>query len=223
MRGEAMHFEVLVEDLSGAIAIEALLQKIFGSATLSPTYRIHSYKGIGRLPRNLRGQTDPQKRILLDRLPQILQGYGRSLQNSDAVLVVVDLDNRDCIQLKRELVGILERCHPKPNALFRIAIEEIEAWFLGDLVALKKAYPHATNSILNTYVQDSICGTWEKLADAVYPGGSIKLKAAGYPFIGEIKNEWAKRISPLLDLNHNISKSFQVFCDGVRRLAGIVT
>jgi len=218
-----MHFEVLVEDQSGAIVVEALLQKIFGSATLSPTYRIHSYKGIGRLPRNLRGQTDPQKRILLDRLPKILRGYGRSLQINDAVLVVVDLDNRDCVQLKRELVSILEQCHPKPNALFRIAIEEIEAWFLGDLVAVKKAYPHATSSILNTYVQDSISGTWEKLADAIEPGGSTKLKASGYPLIGEVKSEWAKKISPILDLNHNASKSFQVFCDGVRRLAGITT
>ena len=218
-----MHFEVLVEDESGAIVVEALLKKIIGSTTPDFTYRIHSYKGIGRLPKDLRGQTDPQKRILLDRLPKILQGYGRSLQNSDAVLVVVDLDNRDCIQLKRELVSILEQCHPKPNALFRIAIEEIEAWFLGDLVALKKAYPHATNSVLNTYVQDSICGTWEKLADAIEPGGSTKLKASGYPLIGEVKSEWAKKISPLIDLNHNMSKSFQIFCSGVRRLTGITT
>jgi hypothetical protein len=223
MRGETMHFEVLVEDQSGAIVVEALLQKIFASTTPAHTYRIHSYKGIGRLPKNLRAQTDPQKRILLDRLPKILQGYGRGLQNSDAVLVVIDLDNRDCIQLKRELVSILEQCHPKPNALFRIAIEEIEAWFLGDLGALKKAYPHATNSVLNTYVQDSICGTWEKLADAVYKGGSVKLKALGYPLIGEVKSKWAAEISPFIDIDHNRSKSFRVFCKGVRRLAGIIT
>jgi hypothetical protein len=221
MQGETMHFEVLVEDQSGAIAIKLFLQKILGPNGQTHTYNIHPYKGIGRLPRNLRGQTDPQKRILLDRLPKILQGYERSLQNSDAVLVVIDLDNRDCIQLKRELVSILEQCRPKPNALFRIAIEEIEAWFLGDLGALKKAYPHAANSVLNTYVQDSICGTWEKLADAVYIGGSVKLKALGYPLIGEVKSKWAGKISPLIDIDHNRSKSFQVFCNGVRRLVGI--
>ncbi len=191
-----MHFEVLVEDQSGAIVVEALLQKIFAPTAPDHTYRIHSYKGIGRLPKNLRGQTDPQKRILLDRLPQILRGYGRSLQTSDAVLVVIDLDNSDCLQLKRESVSILEQCHPRPNTLFRIAIEEIEAWFLGELSALKRAYPRARDSVLNTYIQDSICGTWEKLADAVYPGGSAKLKPLGYPLIGEVKCDWARKHKP---------------------------
>jgi hypothetical protein len=221
MRGETMHFEVLVEDQSGAIVVEAILQKIFAATAPAPTYRIHSYKGIGRLPKNLRGQIDPQKRILLDRLPKILRGYGRSLLTSDAVLVVIDLDDRDCLQLKLELVSLLEQCHPRPNTLFRIAIEEIEAWLLADLLALKKAYPRAKDSALNTYVQDSICGTWEKMADAIYPGGSVKLKALGYPLIGEIKSEWAKNISPQIKINNNYSKSFQVFCSGVRRLAGI--
>jgi hypothetical protein len=218
-----MHFEVLVEDQSGAIVVEALLQKIFVPTAPAYTYRIHSYKGIGRLPKNLRGKTDPQKRILLDRLPKILRGYGRSLQTSDAVLVVIDLDDSDCLQLKRELVSILEQCHPKPNTLFRIAIEEIEAWFLGELSALKRAYPRAKDSVLNAYIQDSICGTWEKMADAVYPGGSVKLKPLGYPLIGEVKCDWARKITPHMDIDHNGSRSFQVFCSGVRRLAGIST
>jgi hypothetical protein len=219
-----VHFEVLVEDQSGSVAVEALLQKILGSQGQPHTYKIHPYKGIGRFPQNLRGQLDPQKRILLDRLPKILQGYGRSLQNIEAaVLVVVDLDDRECLQFKQELVSILERCYPRPNALFRIAIEEIEAWFFGDKVALKRAYPHAKDSVLNMYDQDSICGTWEKMADAIYHGGSVKLKALGYPLIGEVKREWAKNISPQININNNNSKSFQVFCTGVKRLAGIET
>jgi hypothetical protein len=224
MRGETMHFEVLVEDQSGAIAIKLFLQKILGPNGQTHTYKIHPYKGIGRLPRNLRGQIDPQKRILLDRLPKVLQGYGHSLQKTEAaVLAVVDLDDRDCLQFKQELVNVLNQCHPRPNVLFRIAIEEIEAWFLGDLVALKKAYPRAKGSVLNTYGQDSVCGTWEKMADAVYPGGSAKLNLLGYPLIGEVKSEWAEKISPLIDINQNRSKSFRVFCKGVRRLAGIIT
>jgi hypothetical protein len=216
-----MHLEVLVEDQSGAIVIEALLQKIIGSIEPAHTYRIHLYKGIGRIPKDLRGQTDPQKRILLDRLPQLLQGYGRSLQRNDAVLVVVDLDRRDCLQFKREMVSILERCHPSPKTLFRIAIEEIEAWLLGDQVALKMAYPRAKQSVLNTYSQDSICGTWEKMADVVYPGGSVKLKPLGYPLIGQVKCDWARNISQYLDVNSNNSKSFQVFCTGVQQLSGV--
>ncbi len=216
-----MHFEVLVEDQSGAITIDNILQKILGPTDQAYTVRIHSYKGIGRFPANLMGQTDPDKRILLDRLPKILRGYAHGLQYINAaVIVVVDLDRRDCLQFKRELVNLSQQCCPRLIVLFRIAIEEIEAWLLGDRAALKKAYPRAKDSVINTYVQDSICGTWEKLADAIYPGGAIKLRSLGYPLIGELKCEWARNISPQMEINHNLSKSFQVFCSGVQRLLG---
>lgn len=71
-----MHFEVLVEDASGAIMLESFLEKILGSNGQEHTYKINQYKGIGRIPKNLKGETDPKKRILLDKLPRILQGYG---------------------------------------------------------------------------------------------------------------------------------------------------
>jgi len=68
-------------------------------------------------------------------------------------------------------------------------------------------------------IQDSICDTWELLADAIYPGGSTKLKTLGYPYIGHAKCEWAKKISPIVDVKKNTSKSFQVFREGLLRLA----
>ena len=220
MRGNSVHFEVLVEDASGRIALEAILEKILCPNRQNNTYRIISYKGIGRIPKNLRGTTDPQKRILLDRLPKLLRGYGKSLQNiRAAVVVVVDLDNKDCLIFKREMLDILNACKPQPTTLFRIAIEEGEAWLLGDPNAVKAAYPHAKEQVLNAYAQDSICGTWEKLADAIYPGGAQKLKRLGYPLIGQTKCEWAKRIAPHLDVESNQSGSFQVFRDGIKNLA----
>jgi len=217
-----MHFEILVEDASGKIALESILEKIIGPNGQGHTYKIISYKGIGRIPKDLRGTTDPQKRILLDRLPKLLKGYGKSLQNFPAaVVVVVDLDNKDCLVFKQELVDILRNCTPQPTTLFRIAIEEGEAWLLGDRNAVKSAYPRVKEQVLNTYVQDSICGTWEKLADAVYPGGSQKLKKLGWPYTGQAKCEWAKNIAPHLDVETNRSRSFQVFRDGIRNLATI--
>lgn len=76
---------------------------------------------------------------------------------------------------------------------------------------------------MDAYVPDSICGTWEKLADAIYPGGSQKLKQRGWPHTGQAKCDWAKSIAPHMDVEANQSKSFQVFRDGIRNLAGIVT
>lgn len=216
-----MHFEVLVEDRSGGEALEIMMEKILGANYSEHSWRIHAYRGIGRIPRNLRGVTDRSNRILLDQLPRLLQGYGISRQDSSSVIVVVDLDTRDCMEFKRELLGVLDACDPRPDTLFRIAIEEGEAWLLGDLDAVRAAYPNAKESVLNGYVQDSICGTWEVLADAVHPGGAAKLKETGYPDQGRSKSEWARRIARHMDVDRNRSPSFRVFRDGVRNLAGI--
>ena len=110
-------------------------------------------------------------------------------------------------------------CNPAPVTLFRIAIEESEAWLLGDPDAVMAAYPNARRAVLDRYVQDSVCGTWEALADAVHPDGAARLKRLGYPAAGAAKSEWAEKIAPHMDVERNRSKSFQVFRDGVRRLA----
>jgi hypothetical protein len=215
-----MHFEILVEDASGELLLSSLLPKILGKNGDSHSWRTHAYKGIGRIPRDLWGKTDPWKRIILDRLPRILAGYGRSLQGTDsAVVVVVDLDDRNCVGFKQELLQIQNRCHPRPKVLFRLAIEEMEAWLLGDRKAIVKAFPRARMNALHTYRQDSICGTWEKLADALFPGGSLALKARGYPRIGAEKYRWAALIGRYLDVESNLSPSLRVFRLGLLKLS----
>jgi hypothetical protein len=214
-----MHVEILVEDSSGELLLRSLLPKILGDHGSPHTWRIHPYKGIGRIPRGLRGTSDPAKRVLLDRLPKVLAGYGKSQLGSDsAVVVLVDLDDRDCIDFKQELLHVLTRCHPKPRVLFRFAIEEIEAWLLGDRRAILKEFPRAKGHVLDSYVQDSICGTWEVLADAIFPGGSQALRAEGWPRIGQEKCRWASRIGAHLTVEANLSHSLGVFKSGILSL-----
>lgn len=216
-----MHFEILIEDRSGEVLLQSLLTKIFGENGGLHSWRTHAYRGIGRVPPDLRGKTDPWKRVILNQLPRILAGYGKSLQGQDsAVVVVVDLDDRECIGFKQELVQVLVCCHPRPRALFRIAVEETEAWLLGDRSAVRKAFPRAKLNVLDSYVQDSICGTWEVLADAVFPGGSSKLKSEGYPRIGEEKCKWASLIGMHLDMESNLSPSLRAFRSGLLTLVG---
>lgn len=214
-----MHFEVLVEDESGRIAVDIVLGKIFGANRSRHSWRMHGYKGLGSIPRNLRNRSDPAKRILLDRLPDLLRGYGKSLNGPSAVVVVVDLDRRNCVEFKHELLEVLQNCNPRPTTLFRIAIEEIEAWLLGDQDAVKAAYPRARVAVLDRYEQDGICGTWEVLADAVHRGGSTQIKKDGWLAAGNAKCEWARNIAPHMDPDRNRSPSFRAFRDGVRRLA----
>lgn len=212
-----MHIEVLVEDGSGARLVETLLPQVIGEQGQPHTWRIHDFKGIGRIPKGLGKKSDPVKMTLLDRLPGILRAHGKT-HGIDAVVVVLDSDTRDCRQFLGELDAILQQCDPAPRTLFRLAIEEMEAWYLGDRQALIAAYPKAKKDVLARYRQDSVCGTWELLADAIHPGGHAAIKHAGWPLPGQIKHEWARNIGPHLDVERNESPSFGKFRDGLRRL-----
>ncbi len=212
-----MHIEFLIEDSSGEKLMGKLLPKLLGEQGSPHTWRLHPYKGIGRVPKGMTKASDPSKRMLLDNLPRLLSGYGRT-HGIDAVVVILDSDRRSCVDFLGELNSILDGCQPKPNAIFRIAIEEIEAWYFGDRVALLAAYPRAKQDILNRYKQDSICGTWEVLADAIYPGGSTAIKMVGWPLPGQVKHEWAEKIGPYLVPDRNTSPSFGKLRDGLRRL-----
>ncbi|MDR2861275.1 MAG: DUF4276 family protein [Syntrophobacterales bacterium] len=207
-----MHFQFLTEDQSSAKAIKILIPKLLGSKI---TYNIHPYKGIGHIPKGLCPKSDASKRILLDQLPKILRGYGRT-PHCGTIVIICDLDDKDKNKFSAELHKLLSACDPKPVTIFCLAIEEFEAWYLGDLAALKKAYPKAKDSILTRYKNDSICGTWELLADAVYKGGSKALMEKGWQAVGEEKSVWAKTITPHMNVENNRSPSFRDMCMQLR-------
>lgn len=213
-----MHIEVLVEDSSGASLLEILLPQLLGPEGAPHTWRVIKYKGVGRIPKGLTATAKPSHRILLDRLPQLLRGF-RNSQGVDAVVVVVDLDSRDEAEFVAELDALARDCDATTLAHFHLAVEEIEAWYLGDREALLAAYPKAKTAVLGRYVQDSICGTWELMADALHAGGAAAAKKAGWHECGELKHEWAAKIGPLISLDRNVSPSFGQFRDGLRRLA----
>lgn len=217
-----MHFEILVEDQSGKKALDILIPKIIGSAH---TFNVHGYKGIGRIPKNLQSNANASKRILLDQLPKLLRGYGKIFANypveyQAAVIFVCDLDDKCLKALRQELFALLDACNPKPITHFCIAIEEGEAWFLGDIPAIKAAYPKAKDAVLSSYVNDTICGTWEHLADAVFPGGTHALSANGWQAIGAEKSVWSQKIAPHMNVAINSSPSFYYFRETLRKLAG---
>lgn len=215
-----MHFEILIEDLSGKAALDILMPKIIGE---NHTSRVISYRGIGRIPKNLKSRTDARDRILLDRLPELLKGYGKTYSNNPAkhstvLIIVCDLDTKCLKTFRQKLLNMLNISNPKIETRFCIAIEEGEAWLLGDISAIRKAYPKAIGNVLNSYQNDSICGTWELLADAVFAGGAKALQSQPWYVIGKEKSTWAEKITPFMNINKNKSPSFSYFRDKIREL-----
>ena len=216
-----MQFEFLVEGQAELTTLSILMKCIIGDYNQP---HIHKHRGIGKIPDDPTVLPNRNDHTLLHNLPSKLRAYGAEEQDDLIVVVLVDLDDReDCKLFKTELTDLLKYCRRKPRCLFRIAIEELEAWFFGDQSALKKAYPDTRQQILNEYKQDSQSGTWEMLAEVIYPGGLRALSQHGKRSVRilEQKVEWARNISPHLDVDNNNSKSFQVFRDGIRNLAKI--
>lgn len=204
-----MHFEILIEDQSGKKALEILVPKIVGD---THTVKVITYKGIGKIPPGCSSGADARKRLLLDNLPRLLRGYGKKWSDYPfALFIICDLDNKCKKNFRQELLSILYSCRPKPETRYCIAIEEGEAWLLGDISAIRKAYPRRKEIILSKYVNDSICGTWELLADAIYYGGAAALREKGYQAIGTEKYKWAENICPHMDTKENKSQSFCYF------------
>jgi hypothetical protein len=201
-----MHLEILVEEPSAEAALLHLVPRILPGIS----HKIFPHQG---------------KQHLLRVLPNRMRGYARWLPADWRVVVVVDADRDDCRRLKSRLeeiaasAGLITRSSVgsggRIQVLNRIAIEELEAWFFGDLDALRAAYPSLSASLAQRAGYrnpDAIRGgTWQALERELqragyYPGGLPKIEAA---------RAIASRMAPDLNRSH----SFQAFRSGLLELA----
>ncbi|MBI2506286.1 MAG: DUF4276 family protein [Candidatus Latescibacteria bacterium] len=201
-----MHLEVLVEEPSAEAALKELLPKILKS-TISFHVVVHGDKG-----------------DLLKKLPSRLQGYRAWMPSDWRIMVLIDEDRQDCRKLKFQLeriareAGFTTKSSARSGRSFqvlnRLAVEELEAWFFGDVNAILQAFPRIPRHLgkKSGYRDpDAIAGgTWEALERI--------LQRAGYFPGGLPKIETARRIARFMNPGINRSKSFQVFRDGLFQL-----
>lgn len=188
-----MHLEFLLEEQSMEAALLALVPKMVPDYS----FDLHPHRG---------------KPDLLGKLEGRLRGYARWNVPDVRVVVVIDRDAADCHVLKQSLLAVCDTAGMP--ALCRIAIEELEAWFLGDLPALCSAYPGVPPTLgarAGFRDPDAVQGgTWEALE-------RILRRAGHYP-TGMPKVEVATRVAERMNVERNASRSFQVLRDGLRAL-----
>jgi hypothetical protein len=198
-----VHVEFLVEEPSAEAALQHLVPKMVGSDV---TFRVLPFQG---------------KADLLRKLPSRLKGYRRWLPDDWLIVVLADVDDDKCEELKLRLertvheAGLSTRATAGPNSRFhvlnRLAIEELEAWFFGDAEALCSAYPRIGSRLdRSSRYRDPDAirgGTWEALERELrkagyYPGGLPKIGAA-------------RDIAAFMVPDRNRSRSFQTFRRGL--------
>ena len=211
-----MHFQFLIEDRSSTVLIEKVMTNVISDNTLD-TYDCKSFKGIGGFTKkNTVKETHSGK--LLNDLATYMRGFQSSLKGITAVqIIVLDNDDRNPKAFKEQLEDVAKSNSILMDHVFCLAVEEVEAWLLGDESAIQKAYPSYKKNTLHDYIQDSICGTWEKLADVVHKGGikEIKRKKMSFMEIGRLKAEWAEKIGKYMVFEENKSPSFKFFYESI--------
>lgn len=202
-----MRIEFQIEEPSAEAVLKLVLPHILGDRA---ALRIIDYRSKDRMLREL---------------PKRLQGYACRIAHEELrVVVLIDRDADDCQELKSRLEGMAReaglptKTSPTGDGRFlvvnRIAIEELEAWFFGDISALRSAYPRLSPTLDRKAAYrdpDRICGgTWEAL--------HRELQKVGHCGKTFPKIEVARTIARHIEPNANRSRSFEVFRDGIEAL-----
>lgn len=207
-----MHVEILSEDKSGAVVVERLTRQLLEKESKAFTLAVRPHRGCGSLPKNPDDKPAPLANSLLGLLPAELRAYNRVLTaNEDILIVVMDSDDKDPVELRDRLYQICRRYATNIRTVVGLCTEEVEAWILGDPKAIMDAFPEADIGALDDYIQDSVCGSWEKLCEVVCPDNFNELIDIGYPAIGNYKALWAETVSQKMHYERNVSPSFILY------------
>ncbi len=123
-------------------------------------------------------------------------------------VVMRDQDAAPCFAHVRDRLQQLCKDAGRPDTLVRVACRELEAWTLGDLNAIDKAF--GTNVASKAAYQKR----YENPDGFVRPIEEVRKLVPTYQ-----KLSGAREIGPHLDLRANKSPSFQAFCRGMQRIA----
>lgn len=199
-----IRLEVLVEEPSAEEALRLILPGLLEGRA---SFKLINMRNKGRLLREL---------------PARLRGYERQIAKGEdlRIVVLVDRDKDDCSQLKKRMeamareAGLATKSNPTKDGSFwvvnRIAVEELEAWFIGDTKALRKAFSKLPARFPSSFSHPDNGGSWERLYRFLKQHGIYK---SSYP-----KIEAARKISLHIDPLRNNSLSFRHFCSGVLSL-----
>ena len=206
-----MLIEILSEDKSGAVVVQRLAERIAENEGIDVEVNVHPHRGCGSLPKDMTARPPKFASSLLDLLPAKLRAYNKVYGGKDLILIVaLDSDDNDPQTLRQEIYSCASLYAPDIRSVVGLSTEEIEARMLGDKAAVYDAYPDCRKDILDSYVQDSVCGTWEILCKVISDNAD-ELIEIGYPAIGHYKALWAENISRYMVPQKNISPSFNTF------------
>jgi hypothetical protein len=176
----------LLEEPSMAEVLDVLLPKILPDEVFFQLVPHEGKSDLDRsIPRKLRAWRVPGARFV----------------------IVRDRESAECHDLKDRLMKLCQ-AGGRPDSLVRIVCPSLEAWFLGDLQAVERAFE------LNGLTKRSRLKRFSDPDRFNNAPDELQRMVKHYRKLGG-----ARAIAPHLDPSRNRSHSFRVFCDGVQRFA----
>lgn len=128
------------------------------------------------------------------------------------ILIIHDKDDKECKEVKQQLVDIVGNKSSYP-ILFRIICHELECWFLGDMDAIEKAFPRFK---AKHYKNKNLYRNVDNITNAPQILRQIIPEYKNTIFLPKI--ETSRKIAPYLNIDRNSSQSFKHFILGVKKL-----
>jgi hypothetical protein len=123
-----------------------------------------------------------------------------------AFVVLRDQDAAECRAVRAKLAKLVEEARRAPS-LVRVACRELESWIVGDWPAVAEAFERpdlAGLALKELYREPDLL---------VRPVETLRKHIPEYQ-----ERDGARRVGGLLDPERNQSRSFRVFCTGLKAL-----
>ncbi len=181
----------LLEEPSMKRLLEELLPRLFPGWTEKTHFLLVEHQGKSDLdlsvPRKLRAWQIPD----------------------DQFVILRDNDNADCVNLKARYVKLCADCG-RPDTLVRLVCQELESWYLGDLVALAKAYGDTKIDTPGHRKRFADPDSWQK------PSVEVARLVPAFQ-----KGSGARLMGANLCVGVTTSASFHAFVSGLERITGL--
>lgn len=175
----------LLEEYSMKILLEGLLPRFFPGLPFLCVPHEGKQDLEKSIPRKLRAWNEPDARFI----------------------IVRDNDGGDCRALKQRLVELCGQRN-KPDAIVRLACQELEAWYFGDVEALAEAFENSALRHLAAKAQ------YRDPDAIVQPARSLEKLVPEFQ-----KVSGARRMAKALRRDGSTSGSFRMFVAAVERAA----
>ena len=181
--------EILVEEPSMDECLRNLLPKIVPAHwRLDENYFIRPHQGKSDLKKSI-----PTKMKVFNNWHEPI-----------AVVILHDQDSADCKVLKQDIKSLCGDFNK--SLLIRIVCKELESWYLGDLLAIEKAYPKFKSS-------NFVSKARFKYPDNLNAKDQIKKI---FPDYREVAS--SREIAKNFNIENNRSDSFNQFVKGIKRI-----